>query len=132
MPERTGFTVTIQAENGVATVHSDEPVITDTQSALDLMATVKYETGCDCIAVPKSAVAEGFFVLSTGIAGEILQKFVNYRVKLAIIGDFSHYTSKPLRDFIYESNKGSHVFFVENMEEAVAKLRGIDRNIKYI
>ncbi len=104
--------MTIQAENGVATIQSEEPVITDTQSALDLMATVKYETGCDCIAVPKSVVTEDFFVLSTGIAGEILQKFVNYRVKLAIIGDFSRYTSKPLRDFIYESNNGSHVFFV--------------------
>ncbi len=114
----------IYAENGVATIQSEEPVITDTQSALDLMATVKYETGCDCIAVPKSAVAENFFVLSTGIAGEILQKFVNYRVKLAIIGDFSRYTSKPLRDFIYESNNGSHIFFVETEAEAMARLLG--------
>ncbi len=116
--------MTIHAKKGVATIQSEEPVITDTQSALDLMATVKYETGCDCIAVPKSAVAEDFFVLSTGIAGEILQKFVNYHVKLAIIGDFSRYTSKPLRDFIYESNKGSHIFFVETEEVAVAKLMG--------
>ncbi len=116
--------MTIHAKNGVATIQSDAPVITDTQSALDLMATVKYETGCDCIAVPKSAVAEDFFVLSTGIAGEILQKFVNYHVKLAIIGDFSRYTSKPLRDFIYESNKGNHIFFVGTEEEAVAKLMG--------
>ncbi len=114
--------MTIQAENGVATIQSEEPVITGTQSALDLMATVKYETGCDCIAVPKSAVAEDFFVLSTGIAGEILQKFVNYHVKLAIFGDFSRYTSKPLRDFIYESNNGSHVFFVGTEDEAIAKL----------
>ena len=33
-------------------------------------------------------------------------------MKLAIIGDFSGYTSKPLRDFIYESNNGNQVFFV--------------------
>ncbi len=115
----------IETKNGVAIIKhgtSEELLITDTQSALDLMATVKYETGCDKIAISKSAVAEDFFVLSTGIAGEILQKFVNYRVKLAIIGDFSRYTSKPLRDFIYESNKGSHIFFVASMEEAVTKL----------
>ena len=110
--------------NGVAIVQSDEPLITDTQSALDLMATVKYETGCDCIAIPKAAVSEDFFVLSTGIAGEILQKFVNYRVKLAVIGDFSAYNSKPLRDFIYESNKGSHVFFVDDEKRAIEKLTG--------
>jgi len=36
------------------------------------MATVKYEVDCDRIALPKSAVKEDFFVLSTGIAGEIL------------------------------------------------------------
>ena len=43
-------------------------------------------------------------------------------MKLAIIGDFSGYTSKPLRDFIYESNNGNHVFFVSSEAEAVEKL----------
>ncbi len=116
--------MTIQHENGVAIIKSDELVITDTQSALDLMATVKYETDCDRIAIHKSSVAEDFFILSSGLAGEILQKFVTYHVKLAIVGDFSHYTSKPLRDFIYESNNGSHVFFVGTEEEAIVKLAG--------
>ena len=93
-----------------------------TQSALDLIATVRYETGCDRIAIHKSAVAEDFFTLSTGVAGEILQKFVTYHVRLAIFGDFSRYMSKPLRDFIYESNKGSHVFFAGTEDEAIARL----------
>ena len=44
------------------------------------------------------------------MAGEILQKFINYHVKIAIYGDYSVYTSKPLRDFIYESNHGKDVF----------------------
>jgi hypothetical protein len=35
-----------QTENGVAIVRSDKPLITGTQSALDLMAAVKYESGC--------------------------------------------------------------------------------------
>lgn len=109
----------------VAVVESGEIIILDTQSALDLMATVRYGTDCDRIAIPKSTVTEDFFVLSTGIAGEILQKFVNYQCKLAIFGDFSHYTSKPLRDFIYESNNGKHIFFVGTESEAVAKLAGV-------
>lgn len=117
--------MTIQTKNGVAIVHSDETLITDTQSALDLIASAKYETDCDCVAIPKSAVAEDFFILSTGLAGEILQKFVTYHVKLAIVGDFSRYTSKPLRDFIYESNNGSHVFFAGSEADAVAKLTGV-------
>ena len=61
-------------------------------------------------------------MLSTGIAGEILQKLCNYRVKIAIFGDFSHYTSKPLHDFIYESNNGDSCFFTATKEEALQKL----------
>ena len=110
---------------GIAVLQSDKVIIHDVRSALDLMATARYESNCDRIAIPKVAVAEDFFVLSTGIAGEILQKFVNYRCKLAIYGDFSHYTSRPLRDFIHESNSGNHIFFVTDEDEAVRKLTEI-------
>ena len=106
----------------IAVISSDEKVIVDIQSALDLAMTVKYETGAATIIVDKTAVCEDFFVLSTGIAGEILQKFINYHVKLAIYGDYSNYTSKPLKDFIYESNNGNNFFFVATKEEAIQKL----------
>jgi hypothetical protein len=56
------------------------------------------------------------------MAGEILQKFSNYRVKLAIVGDFSKYSSKSLADFIYESNKGKHINFVATKTEALKVL----------
>ena len=60
----------------VALISSDELLITDVQSALDLIMTVKYETGCTNIAVNKEAIVNDFFVLSTCLAGEILQKCV--------------------------------------------------------
>jgi hypothetical protein len=106
----------------VAIIKSAEPIITDTQSALDLMATVDYNDNCQRIAIYKEAITPDFFNLSTGIAGEILQKFTNYAKKIAIIGDFSNYTSKPLKDFIYESNKGNAIFFVADEECALEKL----------
>lgn len=111
-------------QNGIpiAVVTSETVLIEDASSALDLLATVRYETDCDRMAIEKSAVAEAFFKLSTGLAGEVLQKFINYRMKLAIVGDFSGYTSKPLKDFIYESNNGRDIFFVATQEEALAKL----------
>ena len=96
----------------VAVVTGEEKVITDAQSALDLIMTARYETGTNLIAVDKEAITEDFFVLSRGLAGEVLQKFINYQAKIAIFGDFSQYTSKPLKDFIYESNKGQDIFFV--------------------
>ena len=108
----------------IAVVSSDKAVINDAASALDLMMSVKYETGADRIALSKQAVSDDFFVLSTGLAGEILQKFINYHMKLAVYGDFSQYTSKPLKDFIYESNCGKDIFFVDTKEEAIRRLSG--------
>ena len=106
----------------IALIESETPLITDVQSALDLMASVRYETDADRLALNKAALDERFFTLGSGLAGDVLQKFVNYQMKLAIIGDFSAYTSKPLRDFIYESNKGGHIYFVSSEAEAIEKL----------
>ncbi len=106
----------------IAVVNSSEVVITDLQSALDFMATVTHETGCNRIILNKAAICKDFFNLKTRLAGEILQKFVNYNVKLAIIGDYSGYTSTSLENFIYESNNGKHIFFLADEEQAVAKL----------
>ncbi len=106
----------------VAVIKSDETIIKDVTSAVDLIMNIKSETGCHKIAINKAAITEDFFILSTGLAGEILQKFVNYGIKFAIYGDFSQYTSKPLKDFIYESNKGKDVFFIKNEASAIKYL----------
>ena len=113
----------IDCGNGtIAVVSSDTKVITDVDSALDLLMSAKYDAGTKAIIVDKKLVVEDFFVLSSGLAGEILQKYMNYGGKIAIYGDYSHYTSKPLKDFIYESNKGKDVFFVATKEEAIQKI----------
>lgn len=106
----------------IAIINSDGVCISDVQSALDFMMTVNYETGIHSIVLNKEAITPDFFVLSTRIAGEILQKFITYRFKFAIVGDFSGYTSKPLKDFIYETNKGRDIFFVSSEEDAIEKL----------
>ena len=102
-----------------AVVRSDEIVITDPQSALDLLMTAKYDLGTKDIVINKKLIKEEFFILSSGFAGDILQKYINYGGRIAIYGDYSYYTSKPLHDFIYESNKGHDVFFAATEDEAV-------------
>lgn len=111
-------------KNGIAcaVVNSNEIVITDAQSALDVLMSAKYDIGTKNIVVDKKLITEDFFILSKGLAGEILQKYVNYGGRIAIYGDYSHYTSKALKDFIYESNKGKDVFFVATRDEAVEML----------
>lgn len=111
-------------EVSCAVVESGGVLIFDGQTALDFMMSVQYETGCSSIVLNKGAIDDAFFKLRTGIAGEILQKFINYRIKLAIVGDFSGYGGTALGDFIGESNRGRDIFFVQTREQALEKLAG--------
>ncbi len=109
----------------IAHITAEEVVINDLQSAIDLMMTVKYETGIKNIVLSKELVVDKFFILRSGLAGEILQKFINYQFRIAIYGDYSKYTSKPLKDFIYESNNGHDIFFTDSLQMAIDKLSEI-------
>ena len=84
--------------------------------------SAKYKTDTKNIVIDKKLLTEDFFILSTGLAGEILQKYINYGGRIAIYGNYSQYTSKPLKDFIYESNNGKDVFFVDTEEKAIEML----------
>lgn len=109
-------------KNHAIAVVTEPAVLHDAQAALDVIAEARYNHGAERIALEKAVLSEDFFILSTGLAGEILQKFVNYGVKVAIFGDYSRYTSKPLRDFIRESNRGTTVYFAATQDEAVTWL----------
>lgn len=76
------------------------------------------------VAAPLSRLPDAFFRLASGLAGAVLQKFVNYGVRIAFIGDISERTaiSKPLHDFVFESNRGRHVWFVDDLKAFEAKL----------
>jgi hypothetical protein len=78
----------------------------------------------DLILIPVERLADDFFRLRTRVAGEIIQKFVTYRRRIAIAGDISQYLeeSSALRDFVYESNRGEQVWFVANPEELEREL----------
>lgn len=103
----------------VAIVTGGVNLLANTGDGLDLLASVKYQTDCDRVVLQKEEICEEFFDLKTRIAGEVLQKFITYQMKLAIIGDFSGYSSKALRDFIRESNRGKDICFVANEQEAL-------------
>lgn len=107
----------------IALVQGDDFHIDTVQDALDLIATVWYEAeGAKAVILDKAILSETFFDLRTGLAGEVLQKFTNYNMKLAIVGDFSGYTSKALADFIRESNRGTSTFFADDQAQAFSYL----------
>lgn len=115
--------IEITNHNGVfvAELIAQEVIIKEVQDALDIMANAAY-AGATKLVLHEHNITPGFFDLKTRLAGDILQKFSNYHMPLAIVGDFSKYPSKSLRDFIYESNKGGKVNFVSSIEEAKEKL----------
>lgn len=105
----------------IAEVISDTMIIQSAQDGLDLMGNVYYQ-GFDKVILYEKNITPEFFDLKTKIAGEILQKFSNYRIGLAIVGDFDKYESKSLKDFIFESNKAKHVNFLKSLENALDHL----------
>ncbi len=102
----------------IAEVISDDTIVHNTDDALNLLGNIYYQ-GFDGLILHRKNITTDFFDLKNKMAGDILQKFSNYRMRLAIAGDFSAFTSKSLRDFIYESNKGKHVNFVASVTEAL-------------
>lgn len=105
----------------IAEVISTDKVINNVSDGLDLLGNLYYQD-FDKIIVHEENITPDFFDLKNGMAGEILQKFSNYRVRLAIVGDFSKFTSNSLNDFIFESNKGKQINFVGSQSEAIKSL----------
>jgi len=99
------------------------PVISRTADAMDLIGNASY-SGVSLVVLPVERLDPEFFRLSSGLAGDILQKFVTYRVRLAIVGDISGFveSSDALRDFVWESNRAQHVWFVSSEQELESKL----------
>ncbi|ALJ04850.1 alpha/beta hydrolase [Pseudalgibacter alginicilyticus] len=105
----------------IAEIISNEIIIKTTEDALDLMGNIYYQ-GYDKMILHQKNITPEFFDLKTKLAGDILQKFTQYNMALSIIGDFSKYESNSLKNFIYESNKGSQVNFLSSVDEALNTL----------
>jgi hypothetical protein len=83
-----------------------------------------WEHEATMVVIPIERLADDFFRLGTRLAGEVMQKFTNYDLRLAIVGDISRWTtdSNALRDFVYETNKGQSIWFVTDMAELERRL----------
>jgi hypothetical protein len=102
----------------------DGPPIATMDDALDLIGAT-YQ-GAEVVAVPAVRLDERFFSLGTRFAGDLMQKFVNYRLKLAIVGDISSHlaASSALRALVLESNRSGHVWFVPDLDALDVRLAG--------
>jgi hypothetical protein len=98
-------------------------------ASLEMISTARGQRA-DIVVIPVERLGDEFFNLRNGIAGEMLQKFVTYHVRIAIVGDMTSLSAagKALHDFVVECNRGSDVWFVRDLEELKERLHRRTRN----
>lgn len=105
----------------IAKITAENIIIESAEDGSQLTANVYYQD-FDRMLLYEKNITPLFFDLKTGIAGEILQKFSDFRVRLAIVGDFEKFESKSIKDFIFESNKNRRINFVNTLDEGLERL----------
>ena len=102
---------------------ADGPRLKNDRDAVDVVGAALSERA-NLVVIPVSRLGDEFFVLKTRVAGEIIQKFVNYGLRLMIVGDIARHIadSDALRDFVYETNRGKQVWFLAGKAELEARL----------
>ena len=106
-------------KTAVAEVAANDMLLTVPEDANDLLRNAYYQ-GFDGMIISADKISPRFFDLKTRLAGEILQKFSTFQMRLAIVGDFSVFPSESLKSFIYESNRGGLIHFSPTTADALA------------
>jgi hypothetical protein len=109
--------------SGVRAVTAEGIALEKEADALALISKA-LEQKAAWLVLPVGDITAAFFRLKTGLAGDVCQKFVNYGVRLAIVGDVSAHIakSKAFADFVRESNRGKQIWFAKDMNELKERL----------
>ena len=99
----------IELVSAKAPIHSE-------QDALDIIA-IGFENDINLLVIHSETLSDDFFKLRTGVAGKILQKFINYRMKLAIIMENEQLVKGKFKELLAESNKGNDFRVFNNIDE---------------
>jgi Domain of unknown function (DUF4180) len=123
MPDAAKTEVREIAGQSVHVCDAEGPSLAEDRNLSDLVGEL-FGSGARLVAIPLERLGPEFLRLSSGVAGAVLQKLVNYRFQVAVLGDVSAAVaaSDPLRDFVRESNRGTTVWFVRDLAELEGKL----------
>ncbi|QQP97527.1 DUF4180 domain-containing protein [Lysobacter enzymogenes] len=122
--DESAFTVLPIGSERVLLCAAEGAPIADARAATDLIGAASF-AGATVLALPVARLDVSFFRLASGLAGEIAQKAVNYRLRLAVVGDIQAHLrrSAPLRDWVRECGEGRAVMFVDDLD-ALARILG--------
>lgn len=97
-------------------ISTTEPLSTE-NDALDLISLC-WEHEANALMIHYEVLSEDFFKLKTKVAGNIIQKFINYNIKAATIVPHETIQKGRFKEMAMEMNKGNHFRLYENNEEA--------------
>ena len=119
------------SENELITIHGtpvlvmseDGPLLDTIEAATEVVGDAAWGQA-KVVAIPAARLTDDFFELKTRLAGEITQKFVNYRLRLAIVGDIDSRLSESvsLTAWVAESNRGRQLWFVPTLDALAERL----------
>jgi hypothetical protein len=71
------------------------------------------------VVVPVERLEPAFFDLRTGVAGDIVQAFVTYQLRLVVLGPLPPVatSSRAFAAFVAEANRGTQLWFVDSVAE---------------
>lgn len=98
-------------------------VLASEREALELVAACG-ENGTDRLMLHAGNLTEDFYRLRTGLAGEILQKFGNYRIRVAAVLTPELVNQGRFREMVLEANRGNEFRVFYNREAAERWLTG--------
>lgn len=112
------------------------PVLAREEDANDFLAEA-WSNDATWLVVPRERLSPDFFHLSTRLLGSVAQKFQNYNIGLAILGDFANEAaeSAAFRDFVRETNQRRALWFVASEAQFREKLSaevagiGLERSV---
>ena len=77
------------------------------------------EYGAGSVLLDEDSLTADFFNLSTGLAGELLHKLGNYRIRLAGVVPDPSVHSNRFQEFLRETNDGEQFRFFATRSEAI-------------
>jgi len=101
----------------IAEMQSKGIIIRSVRDADDIIAQL-IEQKIDKLILHERNLIPVFWKISSGLASEILKKFADKNIAVALVGEFDKHKSKSLNIFIKEANLANQVFFTNDIELA--------------
>ena len=88
------------------------------RSFKDISDAIAASFGSDGLILTEDDLAKEFFDLRSGLAGELFQKFINYKLRMAIVLPDPEAYGERISELAYEHKAHNMIRFVRSKDEA--------------